>query len=100
MLVHEFGYSTIPVVSVGFSSLLINGSESEGISKLNISWNVSGSAPLSTDYYIRLLTYEGSLAINYNLTDNFLNELRSNDYGPPHQAMQGIGIYQATKIIV
>ena len=98
MHVYEFACLTIPVISVGFSSLLINGSESERTSHLNISWTASGSAPLSTDYYILPLTYEASFALNYNLTNNFLNELTSNDYALPAAALKGMGIYQASKI--
>ena len=45
---------------------MFSGSESEGTARFLVSWNISGIAPTSTDYYILPMGYKGDVNKNDN----------------------------------
>ena len=85
----EFTYFALPVITVRFSSQLINGSESGGTSHLQVLWNVSGSAPDVTHYYIRPLMYKDFSDGDATITASFSQTLGSNNNDLPIAAVQG-----------
>ena len=85
-------FIVVPVISIGFSSRLINGSESRGSSRFQVSWSVSGNAPMSTDYYILPLMYKKDFdADDGTLTAKYSQILGHGDYDLPAAAVEGIG---------
>ena len=85
----EFANFVVPVIIVGFSSQLIKGSESGGTSHLKVSWNVSGSAPDVTHYYIRPLMYKDFNDGDATITASFSQTLGSNNNDLLIAAVQG-----------
>ena len=92
MPVYMFAYIAVPVITVGFLSKVINGSESGGTSHLQVSWSVSGSAPNVTDYYILPLMYMDFDDDDGTLTASFSQKFGTNNNGLPVAAVQGFAM--------
>ena len=88
--VYEFACLTVPAFSVGFSSRVLRGNESEGTSHLQVSWNVSGCVRVPTYYCIQPLMYEENVASNCTFKTTFSRKVASNNYNHSSAAVKGI----------
>ena len=96
MYIYEFACLTVPVLSVGFSSWVIRGNESEGTSHVQISWTASGCGHVSTYYYILPLMYKKLEAFDGAHKANFSHQVASKNCNCPAAAVEGIGIQETT----